>query len=304
MRRSLVLAASVVLLGCGSMQSHADSAADAVALGSIAGDLPDGLTLTMDVAAMRRDPSLAAALTKAKASSPSDVAELVDDLDHLDARAAEVDGHPTAIVVMWGRFPKDPTEVAFFRAGAKALTLAATLPSGVREYETGDPTDGHLFAVSRSVWVVASSSAISRVRSRFANSADAPAEPHGDLLKIRVDRSFLKDETELRGVDHFEVSLAPRLASLDGVLEFDREDDAKQAQVKVQLLAAVFVAAAAEKAKSCRALDKLDFEVKRDGKKLEVEVRGIGDAAAAWDPAECPRVDGPELERSRAKTGD
>ncbi|MEO8877631.1 MAG: hypothetical protein ABI461_18705 [Polyangiaceae bacterium] len=294
-----VLAALTCALGgCGgAAHSPANSPAPSLAgAADVAGDAPKDVLLTLDLAGMRADKMFSVLLTKAEASGDPAVVDFLKHVDHVDLVGGKTDGKPAAVMVLWGHFPKQPSELSLFAAGSPhALTEAAPLASGVREFSSSDPSD-HLFAVSDTVWVAATGSGADAVRAHFASSKDAPAAPQGgDFFHVKVDGAMIADEGErspLPGIDHAETTITAGTTSIKILLGFKDEDSAKQANAKLQMIAGMVLAAAASKSKDCAALQKINVDPSLDGSTVTLEIKGIGDAAQAWDPAKCPKVGG------------
>lgn len=297
------MASVLVATGCGGSPprgaesaSHESAASTGPAgAAELAGDTPADILFSVDLAGMRKDPTLSKVLEKANASAKPDIQELMAKIDRIDLRASGSRTAPDAVVVLWGHLPKEPSGFAAFAAGSRhAFTADPALASGVREYESSEAANGHLFVVNDGVWVVGIGAPVEKLRARFAASAAPPKTPASDLLHVDAKAAALLEGGRPRGpfgkLTSFDITLRAGMASVKGLLHFEDEDAAKGAEAQIKLLTSLLLVAASEKAKDCVALEKLGFDVARDGAVVDVEVRGLAEAAAAWDPAKCPKL--------------
>ncbi|MEO6419427.1 MAG: hypothetical protein ABIP39_08485, partial [Polyangiaceae bacterium] len=79
------------------------------------------------------------------------------------------------------------------------------------------------------------------------------------------------------------------MSTLKGKLSFKEEGAAKEAETKVRGISALIAMVASG---GCKAIGNLSVDVARDTSNLSVEIKGLPEAADAWDPATCPKLGG------------
>jgi hypothetical protein len=295
---SLAIGITLGALGCGTSKPPQAPTTDAnadptegIGASSLAPELETtaDAMISVDVAGLRANPLLASLL--AERERDGSASAMVARLDRIDLRATiPSQGPPALVAVAWGKLPSDPhVETALGVAFSEGKRLA----SGVKEYEakSGD-VPAHVFVVREGVWVIATGPFADRMRAHFAKTAAPPAPPSGDLVHLRANAVALarapRTHELLTEVEAMDVALTPGAKSLRAKATFKSADAAKQAEAQLRALTALVGLALAAN-KDCKALDKLAIDVKHDAKDLVVEVKGIDEAMAAWDPKTCGR---------------
>lgn len=304
----LLLASLACLLGCGGAAARGAATPEEettpTGAAALARDVPSDVRFFADVEAMRRDARLAKVVSNAEGSAGSEAAEVLRRIDRVDLRGARHGEDAAWVAVLWGRFARDPRDLpAFAHDPQHALREAPALASGVREFVgSGGGTPVHLFVLSESVWVLAGGPPADSVRARLAADPSPPPTPRGALLHLVASAKVLgedgpKKNSFLAGLDHADMTLTSNMDAFRWLLVFVDSDQAEHAEPKLKMVTAMLVAGAAAAAEDCKALGKLHVNVDRDGRNLVLELSGIGEAADAWDPETCPKIDG-------AKRGD
>lgn len=294
--RGFCVALLAFVLACGASKppeapttsGTADGSSAALAT-AIVPDADADATITADLAAMRANPLFARAVSEAGTNDAA-LAALVDKIDHVELRASlPKDGPASAVGVLWGKLGTDPRQVT-----GLGLTFedAPSLPSGVKEYVVaGGEVPARLFVLSDAVWIVATGANVERVRARLSTNASAPSAPSGDLLRIKTNAAALAHAPKelpqtYASVEKVDVSLTASASALRAVLSFKEESGAKKATNELRMLGGFLLLAIKSKTE-CKALDKISFDVRNDAKDVAIEVKGISDAIAAWDPNAC-----------------
>jgi len=291
---SLVLASSS--LACGTSKPPEAPTTSGTASGgggpSASAIVPDSeadATVTADLAGIRANPLFARAVSEANNEDPT-LGALVEKIDHVELRATLPKDAPPAIVgVLWGRLGTDPRQITGL---GFAFDEAQSLPSGVKEYTTkGADMQAHVFVLNDGVWIVSTGANSDRVRARVSSSSAAPSAPTGDLLHIKTNASVLAHAPKelpqtYASVEKVDLALTSGASSLRAVLSFKEASGAKKATSELRMLGA-FLLLAIKSRVDCKALEKISFDVKNDAKDVAIEVKGISDAIAAWDPQAC-----------------
>ena len=264
------------------------SGAPAAADDPLGAAAPSDFVLTANLAAMRADPSLAPVVAKAEQSAEAPVRDVVKSLDAIEIHSDGAPGKPSYVALVWGKLARDPSSLRFFGKGsAHPLAKAASLPSGVDEYTDASSTT-RVFVVSDAAWVLADGSTVDAVRARLTSTPAVPKLQADTLLHVSAHGSMLEQlaaaSPALGRMQSLDVTLRTGMTSLEGALVFREESDAKAAEGGVKAVSGLLLMAAAG-SKECKAFDKISVDVARDGKTVNVGVKGIADAAAAWTPA-------------------
>jgi hypothetical protein len=299
----LFCAILLAVVGCGAGATRPavePTPAETSGAGALVGDMPPDLVFTMDLGGLRSDKSLSKILAKAEASATPDVRELMAMTDKIDLRGSVPNGNPTCVAVLWGHYPKDPTALAALGpASSHPFVAAPTLATGVGEY-VGEG-DARLFTVSQSVWVISLGGPTEKIRSHFASTPAPPREPDGDLVHVAATGAVMGERKgPVSDLDHAEMTLKAGMTSFKMLLTFTGEEGAKKAEAKIMGLASILLAAINAKAKDCKALQKLEPVVGREGATVSLEMKGIGEAAEAWDPVSCPKLGEDRQERAES----
>jgi hypothetical protein len=259
-------------------------------------DLSKDLVFDLDVAAMREDPILSKVWAKSEASSNAEVGALLQQIDRLSMRASLKDerGHFVAsnyVAVVWGHLGTDPRRFEGALAAEDGeFSSLAPLTSGVSEYVKRS-RDVHVFVLSDRVWVATQGAATDNVRARLAKSSAPPPVTKGPVAHVSLNAAVLDKGRGLsaafKGLDRLDLVLDKGASSAKAEAMFRSEDEATTSATLVKKLVDGLSAAVALDGGECKALQKLHADVAHAGRTLKVEIKGIADAADAWDPAVC-----------------
>lgn len=293
---AFVAALSVTIAACAAgperpyaVAPTSSSSSVGTGIDEIAKDL-SGLRVTLDLAAMRKDDATKLLVQKAEESASPHVREAIKRIDQLDLRAADDPEKGGFVIGIWGRLPPSPKEIF---GDSDPFERAPRTGDGADEWVSADGRMYLFVPSSEGAWVVAAGKPAQTVREYFQETKESLPPPTKQYVKIEATRTFLRAVPDLQGVSSFDAEMSTGAALLHAKVRFDDPTKAGDVEAKIRRAGTALLALLSMQSRGCKALEKISADVQRDGDAVNVTVKGLGEAAAAWVPEACPKIGGP-----------